>query len=139
MELQERTMAFPADPAALAGVRDFARQAAGDLGAHVDLDLLAVVVGELAANATMHQSGAARITVRRLPGGQLEVEVCDEDPALPELVHQDPWALGGHRGIQLVAALAEAWGVEPLDGHKRVWAQLPLLAAAPTPSTTERT
>ncbi|CAN5496555.1 ATP-binding protein [soil metagenome] len=128
MHLEEITTTFSADPRNLAGIRAFAREGAERLGASVDLEVLAVVVGELAANAVLHQDGQAVVTVRRLDDGALQVEVCDEAPGVPELVEHDTWALGGHRGIQLVAALADEWGVEPEPVGKRVWARLPRLA-----------
>ncbi|QXC63016.1 PAS domain S-box protein [Aquihabitans sp. G128] len=120
----ERSTTFPPEAERLAGVRDFAQEAAAELQLQVDADVLAVVVGELAANAVRHQDGEATLTIRRLDGGVLEVEVCDEAPGLPELAEQDPWRLGGHRGIALVAALASEWGVEVLGPGKRVWARL---------------
>lgn len=122
--IEELSLTFDPDPSRLAGVRDFARQAAETLGLTVDPEPLAVVVGELAANAVVHQHGRAEITVRRLDGGILEVAVRDNDVAVPHLVDDEPWSTSGHRGIQLVAALADAWGVEPSPTGKRVWARL---------------
>ncbi|HEX2576093.1 MAG TPA: ATP-binding protein [Aquihabitans sp.] len=123
-------LAFAADPAELARVRDFATRAAADLAPTVDPGLLAVVVGELAANAAVHQTGAAEIVLELVGEGVLEVAVHDPSPALPRLVEEAPWSTSGHRGIQLVAALSQAWGVEALPGGKRVWARL--AAAGPT-------
>lgn len=118
-----RSMRFPADVAHLAAVRDFARSAAAELGAVVDENDLAVVVGELAANAAVHQSGEAEITLAAVDEG-LQIEVRDEDPFVPDIVHGDAWDTEGHRGLFLVDALSRAWGVEPLDRGKRVWAVL---------------
>jgi len=123
--IEELSLAFDPDPSHLAAVRDFARHAAESLGATVDLELLAVVVGELAANAVVHQHSRAEITVRRLDGGILEVAVRDGGVELPRLVNDDPASTSGHRGIQMVAALSDAWGVEPSPVGKRVWARLP--------------
>lgn len=128
---QALSLAFDPDPRELGGIRDFARQAAERLGAEVDPDVLAVVVGELAANAVVHQDGPARIQLRLADEGLLEVSVHDGDAALPRLVEEAPWSASGHRGIQLVAALADSWGVEETDTGKRVWA---LLRAEAPPS-----
>jgi anti-sigma regulatory factor (Ser/Thr protein kinase) len=117
------TMAFSADPAELAGIRRFARGAVTTLGVPLDLDLFAVVVGELAANAVVHQDGAAEIAIAEVDG-LVEVAVSDPDPGLPQLVNEAPWSTDGHRGIQLVAALSREWGVEPTPDGKRVWARL---------------
>lgn len=116
-------MAFTADPAELAGVRRFAREAVTSLGLAVDLDLFVVVVGELAANAVVHQDGAAEIAVTEVDGC-VEVAVSDPDPGLPQLVNEAPWSTEGHRGIQLVVALSQEWGVEPTEVGKRVWARI---------------
>jgi anti-sigma regulatory factor (Ser/Thr protein kinase) len=93
-------------------------------GAQIDLDVLAVVVGELASNAAVHQTADAEITLELLPGGVLEVSVSDPSEKLPLLVDEEPWSTDGHRGIQLVNALAQEWGVEPAPPGKRVWARL---------------
>ncbi|HRW37867.1 MAG: ATP-binding protein [Acidimicrobiales bacterium] len=123
-----RSIRFPADVAHLASVRDFARDAAADLGAAVDANDLAVVVGELAANAAVHQTGEAQLRVSLVDGG-LQVEVRDTDPSMPGVVHGDAWDTEGHRGLLLVDALSRAWGVEPLDRGKRVWAVLALASS----------
>lgn len=121
---QNRSLRFPADVAHLASIRDFAERAARELEVPVDRDDLLVVVGELAANATIHQGGDAEITLAALPEGLL-VEVRDHDPFIPDIVHGEAWDTDGHRGLFLVDALSHAWGVEPVDGGKRVWAVLP--------------
>lgn len=123
-----RSLRFPADVAHLASVRDFARDAARDLGVAVAEDDLAVVVGELAANAAVHQQGEAEITVAAVDDGLL-IEVRDGDAFVPDVVRGDAWDTEGHRGLFLVDALSRVWGVEPLDEGKRVWA---VLAAQPT-------
>lgn len=119
-----RSLAFDPDPAQLGGIRDFARRAAEELGADVDLDILAVVVGELAANAVVHQDGEALIELGLLDDGRLEISVHDGADAVPRLVEEAPWSTSGHRGIQLVAALADDWGVSASARGKRVWARL---------------
>ncbi len=117
------TMAFSADPAELAGVRRFAREAVASLGLPVDLELFAVIVGELSANAVVHQDGTAEIAITEVRGC-IEVAVSDPGPGLPQLVNEAPWSTEGHRGIQLVAALSQEWGVEGTDHGKRVWARI---------------
>ncbi len=122
-------MVFPADPSHLGTVRDFARRAAVSLGAQVDLDVLAVLVGELAANAAVHQSDDAEITLELVQGGMLLVTVCDHSEELPRVSGERPWSTAGHRGIQLVAALAQDWGVDSATVGKRVWARLAPIAS----------
>jgi anti-sigma regulatory factor (Ser/Thr protein kinase) len=119
-----RSLRFPAEVAHLASVRDFAVSAAAELGVELDRNDLTVVVGELAANAAVHQEGEAEITLARTPEGSLQIEVFDQDPFVPEVVEGDAWDVDGHRGLFLVDALSESWGVEPVEGGKRVWAVL---------------
>lgn len=115
---------FDADIAALAGVRHFAVSQARELGAMVDFAVLEVVVGELAANAAVHQGGSARLDIELRQDGSLEISVFDGSADQPRLVQEDPWNTEGHRGVQLVAALSEEWGVENTAEGKRVWARL---------------
>ncbi len=122
--MNQQSMAFSADTAQLAEVRRFARAAAVSFGSVVDLDLFDVVVGELAANAVVHQDGEAEIVVCEIHPGCIEVAVTDGGAGLPHQVNEAPWSPDGHRGIQLVAALSDAWGVEPVEGGKRVWARV---------------
>lgn len=118
------SISFDADPTHLADLRNFSRRAADSLGAQVDHDLLAVVVGELAANAVVHQRGQAQLTVELLSDGALEVSVFDRSAGVPRLIDEAPWSPSGHRGIQLVAALAQDWGVDSQPDGKRVWARI---------------
>lgn len=118
------SLPFEPDTAALAEVRRFAVTRARELGAKVDMGALEVVVGELAANAAIHQTGTARLDIELRQDGALEISVFDCSVAQPRLAQKDPWAAGGHRGVQLVAALSSEWGVENSADGKRVWARL---------------
>jgi anti-sigma regulatory factor (Ser/Thr protein kinase) len=117
-------MRFPADPAHLASVRDFAVRTVEDLGSGVDRDALALIVGELAANAAEHQSGDAELVVRVHADGVVDVEVADGDPTIPTAVDGEPLDPDGHRGLQLVRAISHSWGVRPEGTGKRIWARL---------------
>jgi hypothetical protein len=58
-----------------------------------------------------------------LDGRRLRVEVCDDGEGMPRVVHESVWSDHG-RGLQLVSAISDRWGVLPeLDG-KRVWFEL---------------
>jgi anti-sigma regulatory factor (Ser/Thr protein kinase) len=89
---------------------------------------VSLVVAELAANAVRHGSVRGRsFRVRLVLRGDLvRVEVADgRTERLPVPVPREPDGEGG-RGLVLVAALAERWGVEPRMGiaYKVVWAEL---------------
>lgn len=117
-------MRFPADVRALSQVREFAASAAAEAGAAVDPDDLALVVGELAANAAVHQRSEAELRITREDDGGLVVEVIDGTSTLPTRYESGPWDAEGHRGLLLVEVLSAAWGAEPHGRGKRVWARL---------------
>ncbi|MBJ6644946.1 ATP-binding protein [Streptomyces sp. BSE7-9] len=95
------------------------------------LDPARLVVAELANNAVTHGRVPGR-NVRLLlyvVGGTLRIEVTDtRGDRLPDLHAPDPDAETG-RGLALVAALADRWGVIPgPPPRKTVWAELTLPA-----------
>ncbi len=81
------------------------------------------MVTELVTNAALH--GEPPITVRISPSPhRLRIEVEDAGRSLPVLTRQNTEAMTG-RGMQLVATLTTAWGVQPRrGGGKVVWAEL---------------
>ncbi|WP_415953950.1 ATP-binding protein [Streptomyces sp. KLOTTS4A1] len=87
---------------------------------------VAVVVGELAANAVTHGRVPGRDFEVRLEmdgGGRLRVEVSDTGSGRPHARPDAPLAERG-RGLRLVGALADEWGVRERVGGvgKTVWA-----------------
>jgi anti-sigma regulatory factor (Ser/Thr protein kinase) len=120
-----RSLRFAPDAAVLVGIRRFAADAAHDLGCSVDRDDLLLLVGELAANAALHQRGEAEITISRTHEGGVRIEVFDTDPCVPKVVRHQPWDAEGHRGLFLVEAISEDWGVEERTDGKVVWARIP--------------
>ena len=89
-----------------------------------DLGYLALIVGELTANAAEHQTGEAELVVRVHPDGRTDVEVVDSDPTIPTSIESAPWDLEGHRGLHLVSVISNSWGVTPEGTGKRIWACL---------------
>ncbi|MEV5318263.1 ATP-binding SpoIIE family protein phosphatase [Streptomyces sp. NPDC052687] len=88
----------------------------------------AVVVSELVTNAVVHAGTDVDLVCRLEPDtGALVVEISDRHPSrAPRDGAADP----GHgtpeygRGLRLVAALCESWGVTYRRGAKTVWARL---------------
>ena len=86
-------------------------------------DDVALVVSELITNAVMHTRAAVVLTLQA-GDGRVRVEVHDQlGGAFARL--GGARAEGG-RGLDIVATLASAWGVETVvDDGKMVWAELP--------------
>lgn len=111
------------DVRAVRSARAFVRAVAGDDVGDDLLDDAVVVASELVTNAVMHAGTGSSLEVRVEPG-TVEVRVSDGDPRKPvrrTLVGGLP-AQG--RGLALLAALAERWGVDEREGGKTVWAVL---------------
>ncbi|CAL9484602.1 hypothetical protein SUDANB6_03111 [Streptomyces sp. enrichment culture] len=90
-------------------------------------DPAALIVAELANNAAAHGRvpGRSFRLLLHLAGGTLRVEVTDtRGDRLPRLHAPEPTEERG-RGMVLVAALADRWGVTPgPPPRKTVWAEL---------------
>ncbi|MER5551535.1 ATP-binding protein [Streptomyces sp. NPDC002793] len=93
-------------------------------------DTVGLVVGELAANAVTHGLVPGRdalLRLSRVAAGRLRVEVSDtRSERLPVPSAGSPADAEAGRGLVLVAALSEEWGVAPREGApgKTVWATL---------------
>jgi len=90
-----------------------------------DLDTAKLLLTELVSNAVRHSDD--RISVRLdLREALLRVEVEDTSERMPVLRHQEDAASEG-RGLRLVDAMADAWGVRLVERGKAVWFELTLL------------
>lgn len=91
------------------------------------LDLLSAdagtVVTELVTNALLHGSLPAELIIRVQADKSVRLEVFDSSQGLPLRARQDRNSMTG-RGLALVGALSERWGVERRDVGKVVWAEL---------------
>ncbi|MET9804625.1 ATP-binding SpoIIE family protein phosphatase [Streptomyces sp. NPDC006368] len=138
---------LPGNPLAPAAARRFVRAALADwtglaLPAAAAIndrvaDDAVLVVAELVTNAVVHAGTTVELLVRlEEPDGDqpaaLVLEVSDHHPARTVRNEQHPaeGEVSGPeeygRGLQLVAALAECWGITYRPGLKTVWARLPL-------------
>ena len=81
-----------------------------------------LLTSELVTNALIHGRSEVRVVVRAAQG-YVRVEVGDDNSRHPVLQAEDPAALDG-RGIGLLAACADDWGVRDLPFGKVVWFQL---------------
>ncbi|MGW0608646.1 ATP-binding protein [Streptomyces sp. NPDC002644] len=87
---------------------------------------VALCVSELVTNALLHgvPPGRGLLLRMRYGDGVLRVEVHDSGPAHPRIREGSGDAEGG-RGLPLVAALGDRWGVAPRPGApgKAVWCE----------------
>jgi anti-sigma regulatory factor (Ser/Thr protein kinase) len=103
---------------------------------HLDplIDRAALGVTELLTNVHRHAQPDKNCTVEiELQLDRLTVSVRDHDPRLPVLedgTDVAPMATCG-RGLAMVAAVSESWGVRPHDDGKVVWFTLPAPTATP--------
>ncbi|MFF6996428.1 ATP-binding protein [Streptomyces sp. NPDC008313] len=122
----------PAHPSRAAGVRRDVAACLDRLRMPPDrLDSAVLVTDELFANAVGHGSAGPDDTVTltvECSGRVLRVTVADRSPVRPRSRTADPAEESG-RGLAIVAALADDWGVGPPDTGvtgKRVWFTLTL-------------
>ena len=88
-------------------------------------DDLLLCVSELATNALVHgvPPGRGFLLRVRYDGDVLRAEVHDSGPGNPRVADD---ADEGGRGLLLVAALSDKWGVEERDPGKVVWCEFVL-------------
>jgi anti-sigma regulatory factor (Ser/Thr protein kinase) len=88
-------------------------------------DVVALLVSELVTNAIRH--GRPPLTVRaKHTDGSVTVGVEDASSTVPVPVKDTSWDANGGRGLHLVEALADGWGVTRNGNGKRVWFRLEL-------------
>ena len=89
-----------------------------------DEQLAELLTAELSSNAVDHARTAFTVAISHDDEGMLTVEVHDHDPAPPVVQPLDPTKRRG-RGLRLVDALSQEWGVTTTDGGgKTVWFRL---------------
>ncbi|MFF9195684.1 ATP-binding protein [Streptomyces sp. NPDC014779] len=112
-----------ADLTAVPEVRHALREMLGTWGGPGATDVAELLTSELVTNALVHTEHGAVVTATVLPE-HLRVEVRDFVPGLsrPPVPHADDGTHG--RGLVLVQALADSWGVENQGAGKVVWFEL---------------
>jgi anti-sigma regulatory factor (Ser/Thr protein kinase) len=119
-------MCFPNRPESVRMARRFVELAADVYGiAHV-AETAALLVSELATNATRHARGmdgdAFTVAVSQ-SGDRIRVEVRDLDPRLPVMRSFDVLDEDG-RDLYLVKELADRYGAHAVPQGKTVWFEL---------------
>ncbi|MFI5830523.1 ATP-binding protein [Streptomyces sp. NPDC051578] len=116
---------YPRSRQTVAAARRFAAQTIDAWAAADRLDDVLLCVSELATNALLHGVPSGRGYRLRLLrfGGVVRVEVHDSGGGRPRVGGRDADAERG-RGLLLVAAVADRWGVGTRSPGKTVWCEL---------------
>lgn len=106
------------NPLAAAQARAWLKSRLSDWSAD-RVEVVQLLVSELVTNAVLHTDGSVEVTVARSSSG-ITVEVADRNPSKPVVKTYSRDAATG-RGLHLVEALADAWGVRGDENRKAVW------------------
>jgi anti-sigma regulatory factor (Ser/Thr protein kinase) len=126
MTMKSVELRLPAEPTAPAEARAVVEAIGSDLPEAVLIDAK-LLLTELVANAVKYASrGRQDVIIRITRNHFVRVEVLDPGPMFkPNPRSPSTWA-GSGRGLFLVDAVANAWGVEPDEAGKKVWFELQL-------------
>lgn len=118
------------DPQSAPMARALVRDLLSGSSAEAILDAAELCVSELVTNAVLHASTPLRLQVD-LDTNVVRLSVHDRSPNVPVLARHTSTASTG-RGLAMVAAIADSWGVEQdgQDGGKTVWCELSERGAA---------
>lgn len=122
-------VALPRSTAAAASARDHVRGRFGDVLAPERVADVQLAVTELVANAVAHGTGDIRLRLR-VEDGRLYGEVIDEGSGFEHAIRERRPSEVTGRGLGIVAALADSWGVH--NGSTHVWFALRLSGGAAT-------
>ncbi len=116
------TAPFPADPTSVTGARHFvADSLTADGCPHATIETAKLLVSELASNAVRHARSPFEVSMSQ-HDHSLTISVADGSDLRP--VTREVTDAGG-RGLRLVEALANEWGVCPRRDGKAVYFRLP--------------
>lgn len=115
------SLTLPGVERSAAHVRAFTRDAVGE--GHPALDDVQTCVNEAFVNGVEHTASGrgGKVTVRFVAAGDLVAEVTDDGAGgLRPVLRDDPFGEDG-RGMRIIDALADAWGVRADGERTTVW------------------
>ena len=89
-----------------------------------------LMISELVTNAVRHTRDVLLVLVT-LHHDTLRVDVTDNNPTVPVALDPEHAATSG-RGLAIVEALADRWGITPTADGKTVWFEIKLGEPEPT-------
>jgi len=129
MELQRATWVLAAAKTSVPEARALVERTLDGLPS-APLEVVLLLTSELVTNAVRHGSGPVGLRLA-WDDRQVRVEVEDASPERPVVRAIDRSAPDG-RGLMLIDALSEAWGVEASGPGKTVWFALRLPGDVPS-------
>ncbi|MFJ3234895.1 PAS domain S-box protein [Streptomyces sp. NPDC086787] len=117
--LATATTELPAEPRSVPAGRSFLGQVLDDWRVADRRDDACLLLSEVLTNAVQHAQGPIGLHICRTDT-ELTIEIADHSPHLPQPRVAAEDAESG-RGLLLVRALADAWGVRPTDEGKTTW------------------
>ena len=113
-------------PESASAARAFVEKVLGD--AHPALDDAKLLTSELVTNSAIHSDsrGGGEITVeifKKVPQGSIRIGVIDKGSTSQPYVRNAPDEVTG-RGLFLVAALSQRWGVTDHESTREVWFEI---------------
>ncbi|MEV1249661.1 ATP-binding protein [Nonomuraea sp. NPDC050022] len=115
----EMRWVLPADPESVGKARQLVREALAGWGLSALAEDLTMVVSEVATNVVVHARSPMTLSLRRYRRS-VRGEVADRSPGWPTLLPAGFDEEHG-RGLAIVAAYADRWGVDPDPEGKTVW------------------
>lgn len=113
--------------------RDVLQRSAGADHDTAWIDDALIVISELVQNVTQHTRSHGELIVS-IDVTAVLVEVGDTSTTVPRPCSPDPLQAGG-RGLRLIEAICQHWGVRTCPEGKVVWARLPAHSPAHKAST----
>ncbi|MGW9032524.1 ATP-binding protein [Streptomyces sp. NPDC055722] len=112
-------------PETVAEARRLARQSCALWAFDEEIgETAALLIAELVTNAVRHgRSHSIRVSIERPAPDCVRLSAVDKKRCMVTLGRPSPENIGG-RGLVLVDALSDQWGVDLLPWGKRVWAEI---------------
>jgi anti-sigma regulatory factor (Ser/Thr protein kinase) len=115
------TRSFPCQPEAVTAARRFVRDVLSDHSRET-VEAAELMASELATNCVRHARTDFEMAIH--DKGQVRIEVRDSGGGRPRVLSPAPQEPSG-RGLRIVEAMADAWGVVPGSDGKAVWFTVP--------------
>ena len=114
---------FPGVPQSVVSARRFVTDSLSGIPIEIS-ETVALIASELASNSVRHAASAFEVRVEQLPH-EIHIEVEDDGDGEPTVRTPGPNETSG-RGLQIVTALADEWGVvpKPEATGKTVWVKI---------------